>query len=744
MMVKKLGTIGNVLLILISLFLIGFVSAGDVSESCMVSCWGFENNYEDSVGDNDGTPFGSQGFVDGPIGRAIDFGSTSGVSVGNSADLNPDAMSVEFWVNGAGTGTLGALFSRYHSLTLPYWAYRIGMNSNGVQLNSYGNQEGSVGAYVPISGSDEWHHVAITYDDRDVEVYVDGALESSGTIPYYMPKSVLATIIGNNYPGQYGMGYFTGKMDEVAFYDCAISSEEILNHYEDGLEGKSYCEVEESSCVSYTETYDFGGMFSTDVVNVATGEKSCPDGYSEGLMYASGPDGYSYKTVKSCYREHEEGRDSLYDYGGVYGKKGVRKANDITGDTTCPDGYDSSTLNYITYCYRPHVETEYSFGGSYVQAYYGETGNAVMNYAKRTCPEGYSKDAVFGQVNVYVALVMCYAEVCDVEPFCGDGDVDYGEECDGGDGCSSSCEIEPPVCVPSTEICNFIDDDCDGEVDEGDVCYVGPVCGNNVLEVGEGCDDGNIVNGDGCSASCAIESLNPVCGNSLLEVGEGCDDGNLVSGDGCSDVCVVEPPVCVVDLVNSSWSSWEDEGLCVNDLKMQSRYLTLYDFNSCGLVLNETLSETNEVNCSVSCVSDLVNGSWGSWEDYGSCSSGTQDLRRSMVQSDLGGCVGDETFYGYDDENCGGKSGPRKKNNGNCGDLYCDVFLGESKLNCAIDCDDSFKKTMIQILGFGGNSSGIIALSSSEDSWSLAWWVFVIALILVIFVLVVLILRILL
>lgn len=32
------------------------------------------------------------------------------------------------------------------------------------------------------------------------------------------------------------------------------------------------------------------------------------------------------------------------------------------------------------------------------------------------------------------------------------------------------------------------------------------------------------------------------CGNGILEIGEGCDDGNTISGDGCSASCVVEPP----------------------------------------------------------------------------------------------------------------------------------------------------------------------------------------------------------
>ena len=61
-------------------------------------------------------------------------------------------------------------------------------------------------------------------------------------------------------------------------------------------------------------------------------------------------------------------------------------------------------------------------------------------------------------------------------------------------------------------------------------------CGNGVVDPGEQCDDGNLVAGDGCSASCRLEA----CGNGILDPGEQCDDGNLVSGDGCSAGCRLE------------------------------------------------------------------------------------------------------------------------------------------------------------------------------------------------------------
>ena len=48
-----------------------------------------------------------------------------------------------------------------------------------------------------------------------------------------------------------------------------------------------------------------------------------------------------------------------------------------------------------------------------------------------------------------------------------------------------------------------------------DVCLVAfaPRCGNNLLEAGERCDDGNATSGDGCSATCAREIADPEPGD---------------------------------------------------------------------------------------------------------------------------------------------------------------------------------------------------------------------------------------
>ena len=121
---------------------------------------------------------------------------------------------------------------------------------------------------------------------------------------------------------------------------------------------------------------------------------------------------------------------------------------------------------------------------------------------------------------------------------CGNMILEVPEQCDdgnilSGDGCSATCLLEG----------------------RPPLAFPLQVCGNMILEAPEQCDDGNIVGMDGCSSACTVEMpppIIPVCGNMILEAPEQCDDGNIFSGDGCSSTCTVEipPPVYNNDFDN--------------------------------------------------------------------------------------------------------------------------------------------------------------------------------------------------
>jgi len=58
-------------------------------------------------------------------------------------------------------------------------------------------------------------------------------------------------------------------------------------------------------------------------------------------------------------------------------------------------------------------------------------------------------------------------------------------------------------------------------------------CGDGVTNPGEQCDDGGLVDGDGCDSNCTFTA----CGNGVQTAGEECDDGNLGPGDCCAASC---------------------------------------------------------------------------------------------------------------------------------------------------------------------------------------------------------------
>ena len=76
------------------------------------------------------------------------------------------------------------------------------------------------------------------------------------------------------------------------------------------------------------------------------------------------------------------------------------------------------------------------------------------------------------------------------------------------------------------------------QVDAGAVYFFpNTSCGNGgPLDAGEQCDDGNLVNGDGCDSNCTFTS----CGNGVVTAPEQCDDDNNTAGDGCSPICGLE------------------------------------------------------------------------------------------------------------------------------------------------------------------------------------------------------------
>jgi cysteine-rich repeat protein len=121
-------------------------------------------------------------------------------------------------------------------------------------------------------------------------------------------------------------------------------------------------------------------------------------------------------------------------------------------------------------------------------------------------------------------------------PGCGNGRVnpELGEQCDDGnlidgDGCDYNCTFT--ACGNGIQTAGEQCDDANLDPNDGctDHCTL---CGNGTRTAPEECDDGNLDPDDGCTAACTR------CGNGIATAPEGCDDGNLIDGDGCDSDCL--------------------------------------------------------------------------------------------------------------------------------------------------------------------------------------------------------------
>lgn len=128
------------------------------------------------------------------------------------------------------------------------------------------------------------------------------------------------------------------------------------------------------------------------------------------------------------------------------------------------------------------------------------------------------------------------------------------------DGLGYDCVCQTGLSVPDG------DTQCRAVCGDGLMHPHGSASGPDNVRPPEACDDGNDIDGDGCSSTCTLEGTHTCtvtpymrsvcspgrCGNGIVNPtaqsngpgdtwgAETCDDGNLTAGDGCSPSCILE------------------------------------------------------------------------------------------------------------------------------------------------------------------------------------------------------------
>ncbi|HEX3716865.1 MAG TPA: LamG-like jellyroll fold domain-containing protein [Verrucomicrobiae bacterium] len=205
----------------------------------------------DYVGGNNGTVNGSVTFgapqsSDGGLGGCAAFNSSGEgrIDVPYNTNLNTSEFTVEAWVyvnattgtyqspitcRNTGNGDLGYIFYLNPSQDWSYWFG--GINAAGFNEITY-----STAATL-----DAWTHLVGTWDGAIMRFYINGTQIGAST-PTDNPKTVTP---GMSEPLSIGAGgselaageyYLDGSMDEVAYYDYALSQAQVLAHYQAAID----------------------------------------------------------------------------------------------------------------------------------------------------------------------------------------------------------------------------------------------------------------------------------------------------------------------------------------------------------------------------------------------------------------------------------------------------------------------------------------------------------------------------
>ena len=229
-------------LMIFSLMFAG-ISSAEIDFETLVGMWLFDEGSGDAANDssgkgNKGTIHGGAEWVDGKFGKALSLdGSDDYVEIPHDDSLMVGGgHTIAFWVKLTKVPTGGMAV-----LTKDDWAPGFWWDANIIRHHTH--DPAATLHYVDAAWKPdtEWHHVAVTWDGEEFEVYLDADSIGSGVTganigrnPLTEKPFLIGIYLATGQHGQWG-AFLHATIDEVVVFNTALSGDDIGTVMTEGL-----------------------------------------------------------------------------------------------------------------------------------------------------------------------------------------------------------------------------------------------------------------------------------------------------------------------------------------------------------------------------------------------------------------------------------------------------------------------------------------------------------------------------
>jgi hypothetical protein len=187
---------------------------------------------DSSTNGNTGTLTGSPTWTTGQIGSAVDFDGTDDyITMGDNDLYGPSAdFTIAAWINQDAITTLQCIFCKdTRQVSGEQFRFSVGESVNGKLRYSAATEE--VGGNTLLTAG-TWYHAVITRSSSSgrLNIYLNGVNDGSaatGSVPSAPTSNVKIGSRDNASASE----YWNGKIDEVRFYNRALSADEVSQLY---------------------------------------------------------------------------------------------------------------------------------------------------------------------------------------------------------------------------------------------------------------------------------------------------------------------------------------------------------------------------------------------------------------------------------------------------------------------------------------------------------------------------------